>query len=295
MVKILSIRVGIIGAGPAGMASALYLKRSGLDPVLLEKSAPGGQVINTYTVENYLGFNEINGADLSLKMFQQMNYQEIEYKTFDIKNIAKNQDKFIVSNGTDNLEFDKIIIASGKRRRKLNLENEDRLKGISYCAVCDGTFYKDKVVAVIGGGDSALTEAIYLSKICFKVYLLVRNEVRAKSSIHRKVLDIDNIEVINSEVTKLIGTDYLEKIELSNGSSLDISGLFISIGGIPNNDFINELELDLNNGYIKTNDKMETTEKGIYAVGDIRDKRYNQIATAINDGVIAALSITEEE
>lgn len=295
MVKILSIRVGIIGAGPAGMASALYLKRSGLDPVLLEKSAPGGQVINTYTVENYLGFNEINGADLSLKMFQQMNYQEIEYKTFDIKNIAKNQDKFIVSNGTNNLEFDKIIIASGKRRRKLNLENEDRLKGISYCAVCDGTFYKDKVVAVIGGGDSALTEAIYLSKICFKVYLLVRNEVRAKSSIHRKVLDIDNIEVINSEVTKLIGTDYLEKIELSNGSSLDISGLFISIGGIPNNDFINELELDLNNGYIKTNDKMETTEKGIYAVGDIRDKRYNQIATAINDGVIAALSITEEE
>lgn len=295
MVKILSIRVGIIGAGPAGMASALYLKRSGLDPVLLEKSAPGGQVINTYAVENYLGFNEINGADLSLKMFQQMNYQEIEYKTFDIKNIAKKQDKFIVSNGTDNLEFDKIIIASGKRRRKLNLENEDRLKGISYCAVCDGTFYKDKVVAVIGGGDSALTEAIYLSKICFKVYLLVRNEVRAKSSIHRKVLDIDNIEVINSEVTKLIGTDYLEKIELSNGSSLDISGLFISIGGIPNNDFINELELDLNNGYIKTNDKMETTEKGIYAVGDIRDKRYNQIATAINDGVIAALSITEEE
>lgn len=295
MVKILSIRVGIIGAGPAGMASALYLKRSGLDPVLLEKSAPGGQVINTYAVENYLGFNEINGADLSLKMFQQMNYQGIEYKTFDIKNIAKNQDKFIVSNGTDNLEFDKIIIASGKRRRKLNLENEDRLKGISYCAVCDGTFYKDKVVAVIGGGDSALTEAIYLSKICFKVYLLVRNEVRAKSSIHRKVLDIDNIEVINSEVTKLIGTDYLEKIELSNGSSLDISGLFISIGGIPNNDFINELELDLNNGYIKTNDKMETTEKGIYAVGDIRDKRYNQIATAINDGVIAALSITEEE
>lgn len=295
MVKILSIRVGIIGAGPAGMASALYLKRSGLDPVLLEKSAPGAQVINTYAVENYLGFNEINGADLSLKMFQQMNYQGIEYKTFDIKNIAKNQDKFIVSNGTDNLEFDKIIIASGKRRRKLNLENEDRLKGISYCAVCDGTFYKDKVVAVIGGGDSALTEAIYLSKICFKVYLLVRNEVRAKSSIHRKVLDIDNIEVINSEVTKLIGTDYLEKIELSNGSSLDISGLFISIGGIPNNDFINELELDLNNGYIKTNDKMETTEKGIYAVGDIRDKRYNQIATAINDGVIAALSITEEE
>lgn len=295
MVKILSIRVGIIGAGPAGMASALYLKRSGLDPVLLEKSAPGGQVINTYAVENYLGFNEINGADLSLKIFQQMNYQGIEYKTFDIKNIAKNQDKFIVSNGTDNLEFDKIIIASGKRRRKLNLENEDRLKGISYCAVCDGTFYKDKVVAVIGGGDSALTEAIYLSKICFKVYLLVRNEVRAKSSIHRKVLDIDNIEVINSEVTKLIGTDYLEKIELSNGSSLDISGLFISIGGIPNNDFINELELDLNNGYIKTNDKMETTEKGIYAVGDIRDKRYNQIATAINDGVIAALSITEEE
>lgn len=295
MVKILSIRVGIIGAGPAGMASALYLKRSGLDPVLLEKSAPGGQIINTYAVENYLGFNEINGADLSLKMFQQMNYQGIEYKTFDIKNIAKKQDKFIVSNGADNLEFDKIIIASGKRRRKLNLENEDRLKGISYCAVCDGTFYKDKVVAVIGGGDSALTEAIYLSKICFKVYLLVRNEVRAKSSIHRKVLDIDNIEVINSEVTKLIGTDYLEKIELSNGSSLDISGLFISIGGIPNNDFINELELDLNNGYIKTNDKMETTEKGIYAVGDIRDKRYNQIATAINDGVIAALSITEEE
>ena len=277
------------------MASALYLKRSGLDPVLLEKSAPGGQVVSTFAVENYLGFNEINGADLSLKMFDQMNYHKIEYKTFDIKNIEKKDNKFIVTNGTDILEFDKIIIASGKRRRKLNLENEEKLKGISYCAVCDGTFYREKEVAIVGGGDSALTEAIYLSNICSKVYLIVRNEIRAKDSIFRKVTDINNIEIINGEVSKLIGTDHLEKIILNNGNSLDIAGLFISIGGIPNNEFINNLNLDLNQGYIETNDKMETKEKGIYAVGDIRAKRYYQIATAINDGVIAALSIAEEE
>lgn len=295
MVKILSIKVGIIGAGPAGMASALYLKRSGLDPVLLEKSAPGGQVVSTFVVENYLGFNEINGADLSLKMFDQMNYHKIEYKTFDIKDIIKKDSKFIVTNGNDKLEFDKIIIASGKRRRKLNLAKEEKLKGISYCAVCDGTFYKNKDVAIVGGGDSALTEAIYLSNICSKVYLIVRNEVRAKESIFEKVKAIKNIEILKGEVSELVGINNLEKIILNDNTSLDISGLFISIGGIPNNEFINSLNLDLNQGYIKTNEKMETSEKGVFAVGDIRDKEYYQIATAINDGVIAALSIAEEE
>lgn len=291
----LSIKVGIIGAGPAGMAAALYLKRSGLTPVLLEKSVPGGQVVNTFAVENYLGFNKISGADLSLKMFEQINFQGIEYRNFDVKEIKKKDNKFLIINGDKELSFDKIIIASGKRRRKLNLNNIDKLKGISYCAVCDGAFYKNKTVVVIGGGDSALTEALYLSNICSKVYLIVRNEIRAKKELNDRILETKNVEILKEkEIVSLKGDSFLEEVILNDGKSLKAEGLFISIGGIPNNDFLGTLNIDLKEGYIETDEKMETSEKGIYAIGDIRKKEYYQIATAINDGVVAALTITEE-
>ena len=296
MVRKLSIRVAIIGAGPAGMAAALYLKRSGLDPILLEKSAPGGQVVTTYKVENYLGFNEINGADLSLKMFEQLQKQEVEYKTFDVKTIKRKANGFTLVSPSETLECDKIIIATGKRRRHLNLDKEDKLKGVSYCAICDGMFYKGKDVAIVGGADSAVTEAIYLSNICHKVYLIVRNEIRAKETLTDRMTSLENIEIIKGkQITKLIGEEYLEKVVLNDRKILDISGLFVSIGGIPNNDFLNEVNVDLKAGYIVTNEKMETSEKGIYAVGDIREKAYYQIATAINDGVVAALTIAENK
>lgn len=292
MVIKLSINVGIIGAGPAGMAAALYLKRSGLNPVLLEKSAPGGQMVNTFNVENYLGFNEISGADLSLKMYDQMQHQNIEYKTFDVKEIKREKNGFLLVNGENELFFDKIIIASGKRKRTLNLDNIN-LRGISYCAVCDGAFYKNKVVAVIGGGDSALTEALYLSNICSKVYLIVRNEIRAKKDLNDRLDKASNIEVIKrKEIVCLKGNKNLEKVVLNDKTELEVDGLFISIGGIPNNNFIGDLNIDLKEGYIITNDFMETSEKGIYAIGDIRYKEYYQISTAINDGVVAALSIS---
>ena len=294
MVRILSINIGIIGAGPAGMAAALYLKRSGLNPTILEKSAPGGQMVNTFKIENYLGFNEINGADLALKMYEQLKYQKINYKTFDVKNIKKEKSKFIISSAKENMEFDKIIIATGKKRRKLGLLNEDKLKGISYCAICDGNFYKGKTVAVIGGGNSALTEAIYLSNICQKVYLIVRNEIRAQDSLQREVKQKQNIEIINQkEIISLNGELFLESITLNDNNTLNIDGLFISIGGTPNNDFIFDLNIELKEGSIVVNENMETTEKGVYACGDIILKKHYQIATAINDGVIAALSISE--
>lgn len=292
MVRILSIKVGIIGAGPAGMAAALYLKRSGINPMILEKGAPGGQMVNTFKIENYLGFEEINGADLSLKMFEQLMHQKIDYKTFDVKKIQIENDKILLKSETENLVFDKIIIASGTQRKKLNLPE---VTGVSYCAVCDGSFYKNKKVAVVGGGDSALSEAIYLSNICEKVYLIIRNKTRAKQELLTMAKNIENIKFLEGkEIIQINGTKVLESIVLNDNKKIEIDGLFISIGGVPNNEFFKDTEIKMKKGKIIVNSKMQTNLKNIYACGDIIDKNYYQISTAINDGIIAALSIIEE-
>jgi len=292
MVRILSIKVGIIGAGPAGMAAALYLKRSGIDCTILEKSAPGGQMINTFKIENYLGFNEINGADLSLKMFEHIQNQNIEYKTFDVQKVEQFENSFIVKSEDEQIIFDKLIIASGTTRKKLDLPD---INGVSYCSFCDGNFYKNKKVAVVGGGDSALSEALYLSNICEKVYLIVRNEISAKYELIKNVKETKNIEIIlKKQIIKLQGESVLNGIILNDNTIIEVSGLFISIGGIPNNEFFKNLELNLQKGKIVVNSKMQTNLKNVYACGDIINKEFYQISTAINDGIIAALTIAEE-
>jgi len=292
MVRILSIRVGIVGAGPAGMAAALYLKRSGINPVILEKSAPGGQMINTFKIENYLGVNEINGADLSLKMFEQLMNNNIDYKTFDVKEIIQKENKLILKSDEEELEFDKIIIATGNKRKKINLPE---IPGVSYCAICDGNFYKNKKVAIVGGGDSAFSEALYLSNICEKVYILIRNQIKAKQDIVEKVNQVKNIEILlKKEVIKVNGKEKLESLILNDNSKIEVSGLFVSIGGTPNNEFIKSMDIKMTNGKINVNSKMQTNVKNIYACGDIIEKDYYQIATAINDGIIAALTIAQE-
>jgi thioredoxin reductase (NADPH) len=251
-------------------------------------------MINTDRIDNYLGFEEISGADLSLKMFNQITFNQIKYKSFDVKLIEKKNKKFIIEGNNDNIECDKVIIASGKRKRKLNLPNEN-IKGISYCAVCDGMFYKDKVVAVVGGGDSALTEALHLSKLCEKVYIIVRNKIRASKILLNSVSEENNIEIIlGDEVLKINGTGKINSITLKSGQELKVEGLFISIGGISNIEFLDDLNIEFKNGNIITDDKMRTSEENIYAIGDIRNKDYYQISTAINDGIVAALDITEK-
>ncbi len=286
----------IIGAGPAGMNAALYLKRAGIDAILIEKEVPGGEILKTNKIENYLGFESIDGGELALKMSKQIKDLGIKIIKDKVLKVIKN-DKFVVEMEKEKLEADYVIVATGRTPRKLGLRGEEELtgRGVSYCAVCDGAFYRGKEVAVIGGGDAALTEALYLSDLCSKVYVVVRRDLRASEVLQNRVKEKENIIVLkNVNVSKLDYDESLSSIILDDGKTLPVSGMFIAIGGTPQLNFLDDLDVMMKNGYIVTNDKMESSVKGLYAVGDVRYKDYYQIVTAVSDGAVAALSIKEE-
>ena len=286
----------IIGAGPAGMNAALYLKRAGVEPIIIEKDVPGGEMLKTDKIENYLGFESIDGGELALKMSIQL--KDLGVNIIRDKVIkVRYDDKFIVECEKEQYVSDYVIVATGRTPRKLGLRGEEELtgKGISYCAVCDGAFYRGREVAVIGGGDAALTEALYLADLCSKVYVVVRHNLRASDVLQNRVKAKENIIVLkNVNVNELKYDDKLSNVILDDGKTLPVSGMFIAIGGMPELSFLNEIDLEMKNGYILTNDKMESNIKGLYAVGDVRYKDYYQIVTAVSDGAVAALAIREE-
>lgn len=285
----------IIGAGPAGMAAALYLERSGLKTLIIDKDAPGGEMLKTDKIENYLGFTSISGADLALKMFQQIKNTEVDYIYGKVIKVTRDR-KFFVTTETDTYQSDNVIIATGKVNNKLGLVNEDKVKGISYCAVCDGAFYKNKVVGIVGAGNAAFTEALYLSSLAKQVYIINRSErIRADKIYQIKVKNKENITYLSNAVVTKINEEngVLTNIILNNKEELSLDGLFLAIGGKPKIDFINGLEEE--NGYLLVNNKMQTNIENLYAVGDVIKKDYYQIGTAINDGIVAALSIKEGE
>lgn len=278
------------------MNAALYLKRAGIDVSIIEKNVPGGEMLKTNKIENYLGFSEIDGGELALKMTKQIKNLGINIIKDEVLNVSFD-DKFVIDMTKDKIEADYVILATGRKPKKLGLRGEDELigKGISYCAICDGAFYRDKEVAVIGGGDSALTDALYLADLCKKVYVIVRNEMRASEILQNRIKGKENIIVLkNVQVSKIIDDTKLTEILLDDGNKLLIDGLFIAIGGKPDLSFLDGLDIDCVNGYIKTNKNMETNIKGLYAVGDVCYKDFYQIITAASDGAIAALSIREE-
>ena len=286
----------IIGAGPAGMNAALYLKRASIDVVIIEKDVPGGEMLKTNKIENYLGFSEIDGGELALKMSKQVKNLGVTIIKDKVLKISK-KDRFEIEMEKDSISADYVIVATGRTPRKLGLKGEDELlnRGISYCAVCDGAFYRGLDVAVVGGGDSALTEALYLADLCHKVYVLARKDLRASAILQNRVKNKDNIVVLkNTEVSELDYSDKLSKVVLNDNKVIPVSGMFIAIGGVPNLDFLKDLGIDTKNGYIKTDERMESNIKGLYAVGDVRYKDFYQIITAASDGAIAALSIRED-
>lgn len=287
----------VIGAGPGGMSAAIYLKRAGIDVILIEKMVPGGEMLKTNKIENYLGFDSIDGGELALRMSSQVKDLGIEIIRDDITDISYDN-TFIVTGLKNKYQADYVIIATGRVPRKLGLDMEEELlnRGISYCATCDGAFYKGKEVAIVGGGDSALTEALYLSDICLKVYVLVRKDLKASDILQNRVKNKDNIVILkNVSVSQFISSDSLTGVLLNDGRKLDVNGLFIAIGGTPDISFLKNLNVDTINGYIKTDNKMRTNIKGLYAVGDVRYKDFYQIITAASDGAIAALSIREDD
>ena len=286
----------IIGAGPAGMNAALYLKRGGIEPIIIESDVPGGEMLKTYKIENYLGYESIDGGELALKMSKQVKGLGVKIIRDKVIKVS-HDDKFVIKCENNEFISDYVIVATGRIPRKLGLKNESELigRGISYCAVCDGAFYKNKEVAIIGGGDSALTEALYLSDLCLKVYILARKDLRASDVLQNRIKNKDNIVILkNVEVSEILGNDKLSSILLNNGDRLDVSGMFIAIGGNPELSFLDSLGVELVNGYIKTNNRMESNIKGLYAAGDVRYKDFYQIITAASDGAIAALSVRED-
>ncbi len=287
----------IIGAGPAGLTSAIYAKRAGKSVLVLEAKAYGGQIINTLDIENYPGEEHISGFDFATKIYNQAKNlgADIKFeKVVDINDLG--QEKEIITT-KNTYKANAVIIATGSENRKLDLPNEDELvgKGISYCATCDGNFYRKKTVAVVGGGNTALEDAIYLCDLAEKVYLIHRrDEFRGEESTVERLKQKSNIEFIyNSNVTKLNANDKLESIEVTNkdGSikTVEVDGLFVAIGRIPENqNFAKIIDLD-ETGYIISNENCHTNAEGIFVAGDNRVKELRQLVTATSDGAIAAV------
>ncbi len=285
----------ILGAGVAGLTSAIYALRQGKKVLVLEKNSFGGQIINAQDIENYPGTNHISGYELSLNIYNQAKELGMEYKQEEVLEIDSSN-KSIRTN-KESYTYKALIIAMGLEKRKLGLENEQDLigSGVSYCATCDGAFFKHKNVAVVGGGNTALEDALFLSEYVNKVYLIHRRDTfRGDENTLSKIKAKENIElVLNSIPTKLVGKP-LEQIEVedknNNKKLLDVNGIFIAVGQKPSTEILrNILELD-EYGYIITDKKNKTSQKYIYAAGDITKKEVRQLTTAVADGTIAAIN-----
>lgn len=287
----------IIGSGVAGMTAAIYLARANISVCILEKEMPGGQITRTSTIDNYPGFITIEGPELASAMYNQvMNLKVPYFYTAGIE-IVNLPDKKIVKTSNQELTCQNVIIATGRSPRKLNVPNEEKLtgRGISYCAICDGGLYKDKNVAVIGGGKAALEESLYLSKMCSKVTLIHRKDgFRAEEELINDVKSQPNIEVLTDRtVEKFIEEDNkLASIVINNENSepeeIKVDGCFEYIGQTPNTDNFKNLDILDDDGYVKVNLNYETNIKNIYAIGDCIKKELYQIITACSDGALVA-------
>ena len=286
----------IVGAGPAGLTAAIYGRRALKSVLVLEALSYGGQIINTLDIENYPAAAHISGFDFATNLYNQVKELGAEVKFEKVTNITDMGDIKKVATAKNEYEAKTIILATGADNRKLGLENEDSLigKGISYCATCDGNFFKGKDVAVVGGGNTALEDTLYLTDLVNKVYLIHRrDEFRGDPTIVEKLKEKNNVEFIyNSNVTKLISNDKLEAIEVTNkdGSKkeISVSGLFVAIGKVPENEnFKNLISLD-DSGYIIASEDCHTNIEGIFVAGDNRVKELRQLVTATSDGAIAA-------
>ena len=287
----------IIGAGPAGLTSAIYAKRSNKKVLILEANNYGGQIITTDKIDNYPAAPHISGYDFATNLYNQVIELEAEIKFEKAIEIKTGKIKEVVTD-KNIYQTKSIIIAIGVRNRNLNIpgEKEFESKGVSYCATCDGMLYKGKTVAVIGAGNTAFEEALFLSNICKKVYIIHRNEkFKASPSLVRKVKTKENVEfILNSNVISINGDKTVSNIDIkdkdNNVENLKVSGIFIAIGQIPENgNLTKNLKVD-KNGYIKSNKNLETNIEGIYVAGDIRPKTLRQLVTATSDGAIAAVN-----
>lgn len=288
----------IVGAGPAGMTAAVYASRANLSTLMIERGLPGGQMVDTQDIENYPSYDHILGSDLSSKMFEHSKKFGAEYTYGDIKEIVDNGETKTVITSLDEFEAYSVIIATGAEPKKLDIPGEEELagRGVSYCAVCDGAFFKDKELVVVGGGDSAVEEGVYLTKFAKKVTIVHRrDELRAQRILQERAFDNekvdfvwDHVPVAINETDGKVGSVTLESTIDGSTEDFETDGTFVYIGMLPKSDPFAALDITNEEGYIETNEFMETDVPGIFAAGDIRVKQLRQIVTATSDGSIAA-------
>lgn len=289
----------ILGSGPAGLSAAVYAKRSQFNFVVVEKDYQGtGQIVESECVDNYLGLNGENGYDLGEKFRKHAVELGVEFLNGEAVGIVPEKDFYKIQfSNKKTLETKTVIYATGAAHRKLNIKGESEFtgKGVSYCAVCDGAFYRGKTVAVVGGGDTALGDALLLSKIAAKVYLIHRrDEFRANKTLQQKVIVTQNIEcVLNTVPNEIIGDKKVSKIKLLQNNeekSISVDGVFVAVGSVPNSKLLNGIaELD-KNGYVIADENGITTAKGIFVAGDVRTKQLRQVVTAVSDGANCVFS-----
>lgn len=289
----------IIGAGPAGMTACIYASQARKKVLLLEKEVYGGQILKANKVKNYPGFEEISGYEFSSKLFNQVKSLNPDIKFEEVLQIKNNNEFKEVITKKNSYKGKSIIIATGAESRKLGLNNEEKLigKGVSYCSTCDGMFFKDKIVAITGGGNSAIDDALYLSDIAKKVYFIYRRkEFRFDSINLNKLKGKENVEfILDSNIININGIEKLKSITIQNNNTKDekeinIDGLFIAIGRIPVSSMCNNLVNLDDKGYVISNEDCKTNIEGIFVAGDIRIKDIRQLTTACSDGTTSALN-----
>ncbi|CAI2575751.1 Thioredoxin reductase [Apilactobacillus kunkeei] len=293
----------IIGAGPGGMTSALYASRANLSVMMIDRGIYGGQMNNTAEIENYPGFKSILGPDLAKEMYESSTNFGAKYEYGTVESIEDKGDSKIVNTDQGSYEAGAVIIGTGSQYRKLGVPGEDEYggRGVSYCAVCDGAFFKNREVVVVGGGDSAISEALYLAGLASKVTVIHRrDQLRAQKVIQDRAFANDKIEFVwDTNVTEVIGDDMkVTGVKTINNKTNEegevaASGVFIYVGNNPMTEPFSNLNITDEKGWIKTNERMETSVKGIFAIGDVREKELRQVTTAVGDGGIAGQNAFE--
>ena len=292
----------IIGSGPAGLSAAIYGKRAGMDLLVMEKAPmSGGQVLNTYEVDNYLGMPGINGFDMGMEFRAHADKLEVEFMDAEVTSLEKAEDASVVVHTTEgDLEAKTIILATGADHAHLNVPGEEAFsgRGVSYCATCDGAFYRGKTVAVVGGGDVALEDAIYLSRFCEKVYLIHRrDELRGARILQEELMSKDNVEILYSHIVleiqgeNKVNNVRLKDVKTEEEKDLALDGIFVAVGIIPNTELVKDL-VEMDGGYVVAGEDCVTNVPGIFVAGDARKKPLRQIITAVADGANAVTSIS---
>ena len=292
------IDIGIIGAGPAGLAAAIYVQRAGKHAVLFEAQSYGGKIINVQKIANYPAIKEISGYEFATNLYEQAVALGAEVKTARVAGIEDKGDFKVLKTSEGDFETRAVIIATGASNKPLGVDNEEDFlgKGVSYCATCDGAFFKGRDVAVVGGGDTAFEDALFLTNYCNKVYLIHRrDEFKANETTVAELKSKSNVEfVLNSTVQELKGTNKLESIVVvdtdGNRRTIEVAGLFVAVGQAPSNTaFLNVVKLD-KVGFIEAEEDCLTNTPGVFVAGDTRTKKVRQLTTACADGAVAALA-----